>query len=53
MQKGFTGTVIARRTERVSKADALQCAEENGVEVLLDGNGVIGALASLALVREA
>jgi len=35
------------RTERVSKADALKCAEENGVEVLLDGNGVIGALASL------
>jgi methanogenesis imperfect marker protein 11 len=35
------------RTERVSKADALNCAEENGVEILLDGNGVIGALASL------
>ena len=35
------------RTERISKADALQCAEENGVEVLLDGNGVIGAVASL------
>ncbi|WP_341536913.1 hypothetical protein [Methanosarcina barkeri] len=29
------------------KAEALQCARENGVEVLLDGNGVIGALASL------
>jgi methanogenesis imperfect marker protein 11 len=35
------------RTERISKAEALQCAIENGVEVLLDGNGVIGALASL------
>jgi methanogenesis imperfect marker protein 11 len=35
------------RTERVSKAEALQCARENGVRVLLDGNGVIGALASL------
>jgi tRNA(Ile2) C34 agmatinyltransferase TiaS len=35
------------RTERISKAEALQCARDNGVEVLLDGNGVIGALASL------
>ena len=35
------------RTERISKAEALQCARENGVGVLLDGNGVIGALASL------
>jgi methanogenesis imperfect marker protein 11 len=35
------------RTERVSKVEALQCARENGVGVLLDGNGVIGALASL------
>jgi tRNA(Ile2) C34 agmatinyltransferase TiaS len=29
------------------KADALHCAEENGVEVMLDGNGIIGALASI------
>ncbi|HII81648.1 MAG TPA: DUF1743 domain-containing protein [Methanosarcina sp.] len=35
------------RTERVSKEYALRCAEENNVEVLLNGNGVIGALASL------
>lgn len=35
------------RTERILKAEALQCARENGVEVILDGNGVIGALASL------
>ncbi|HET8686773.1 MAG TPA: hypothetical protein VFM18_08920, partial [Methanosarcina sp.] len=35
------------RTGRVSKAEALQCARENRVEVMLDGNGVIGALASL------
>jgi methanogenesis imperfect marker protein 11 len=35
------------RTERITKAEALECARENGVEVLLDGNGVIGALASL------
>lgn len=35
------------RTERISKAEALQCARENSVEVMLDGNGVIGALASL------
>jgi len=35
------------RTERISKEEAMQCARENGVEVLLDGNGVIGALASL------
>lgn len=35
------------RTKRISKAEALQCAKANGVEVLLDGNGVIGALASL------
>ena len=35
------------RTERVPRADTLKCAEENDVEVLLDGNGVIGALASL------
>ncbi|KKG12659.1 methanogenesis marker protein 11 [Methanosarcina mazei] len=35
------------RTERVLKEDSLRCAEENNVEVLLDGNGVIGALASL------
>lgn len=45
--KGIYGYSNRCRTERVSKADALQCAEENGVEVLLDGNGVIGALASL------
>jgi tRNA(Ile2) C34 agmatinyltransferase TiaS len=25
----------------------LHCVEENGVEILLEGNGVIGALASL------
>lgn len=35
------------RTKRVSKEDTLRCAEENNVEVLLSGNGVIGALASL------
>lgn len=35
------------RNERVLKADALHCAEENGVEVMLDGNGIIGALASI------
>lgn len=35
------------RTERVTKEDALRCAEENGVEVVLDGNGVIGAMGSL------
>jgi methanogenesis imperfect marker protein 11 len=35
------------RTERILKTEALQCARENGVEVVLDGNGVIGALASL------
>lgn len=35
------------RTERISKAEALQCARENSVDILLDGNGVIGALASL------
>lgn len=45
--KGLYGYSNRCRTERVLKADALQCAEENGVEVLLDGNGVIGALASL------
>jgi tRNA(Ile2) C34 agmatinyltransferase TiaS len=35
------------RTERLLKAEALQCARENSVDILLDGNGVIGALASL------
>ena len=35
------------RTERISKAEALQCARAKNVEVLLDGNGVIGALAAL------
>lgn len=35
------------RTERVLKANALQCAAENGVQVMLDGNGIIGALASI------
>jgi methanogenesis imperfect marker protein 11 len=35
------------RIERVSKADALHCIEENSVEILFEGNGVIGALASL------
>jgi methanogenesis imperfect marker protein 11 len=45
--KGLYGFSNRCRTERVSKADALQCAKENDVEVLLDGNGVIGALASL------
>ena len=47
MQKGYTDTVTAVGLKGVSKAEALHCAEENGVEVLLDGNGVIGALASL------
>ena len=45
--KGIYGFSNRSRNERVSKTDALHCAEENGVEVLLDGNGVIGALASL------
>ncbi len=35
------------RTERVSKEYALSCAKENGVEVVLDGNGVIGAMGAL------
>jgi tRNA(Ile2) C34 agmatinyltransferase TiaS len=45
--KGLYGYSNRCRTERVLKADALHSAEENNVEVLLDGNGVIGALASL------
>jgi tRNA(Ile2) C34 agmatinyltransferase TiaS len=45
--KGLYGYSTRCRTERVSKADTLYCAEENNVEVILDGNGVIGALASL------
>jgi methanogenesis imperfect marker protein 11 len=35
------------RTERISKAEALQCARDKNVEVMLGGNGVIGALAAL------
>jgi methanogenesis imperfect marker protein 11 len=35
------------RNKRVSKEDALRCAEKNGVEIHINGNGVIGALASL------
>ncbi|MGB9929869.1 MAG: methanogenesis marker protein 11 [Methanosarcina sp.] len=45
--KGIYDYTNRSRTERISKAEALRCAEENNVEVLLDGNGVIGALASL------
>jgi methanogenesis imperfect marker protein 11 len=45
--KGLYGYSNRCRTERVSKADSLHCAEENNVEVILDGNGLIGALASL------
>jgi len=45
--KGLYGYSNRCRTERVLKADALHYAEKNGVEVLFDGNGVIGALASL------
>ena len=35
------------RKERVPREDALNCAEKNGVEILINGNGVIGALAAL------
>ncbi len=45
--KGIYGYSNRCRTERVLKTDALTCAEENGVEIMLDGNGTIGALASL------
>jgi methanogenesis imperfect marker protein 11 len=45
--EGIYGYSNRCRTERVLKTDALNCAEENGVDVLLDGNGIIGALASL------
>ena len=45
--KGIYGYSNRCRTERVSKTDALRCAQENGVDVLLDGNGIIGALAAL------
>lgn len=45
--KGLYGYSNRCRTERVLKADALHCAEENGVEVMFDGNGIIGALAAI------
>lgn len=45
--EGLYGYSNRCRTERVMKADALHSAEENGVEVLLDGNGIIGALAAI------
>ncbi|MDD2439966.1 MAG: DUF1743 domain-containing protein [Methanosarcinaceae archaeon] len=37
----------ACRNERLTKEYALKCAKENGVEVVLGGKGVIGALAAL------
>ncbi|MCL2863651.1 MAG: DUF1743 domain-containing protein [Methanimicrococcus sp.] len=36
------------RTERVSKETALDTAKRNNVDIVLDGNGVIGALAAFA-----
>ncbi len=45
--KGIYGYSNRCRTERDLKTDAFTCAEENGVEIMLDGNGTIGALASL------
>ncbi len=45
--KGLCNYSNRCRTERILKSEALQCARENGVEIMLDGNGVIGALASL------
>jgi methanogenesis imperfect marker protein 11 len=45
--KGLCNYSNRCRNERILKSEALQCARENGVEIMLDGNGVIGALASL------
>jgi putative methanogenesis marker protein 11 len=36
------------RTERVSKAEAIETSKRNGVDIILDGNGIIGALAAFA-----
>ena len=36
------------RTERVSKAEAIKTAKRNNVDIILDGNGIIGALAAFA-----
>jgi len=36
------------RTKRVSREDTLSVAENNNVEIILDGNGIIGAMAAFA-----
>lgn len=36
------------RTERVLRETALEVAEKNHIEIILDGNGIIGALAAFA-----
>ncbi|MDG6243671.1 MAG: DUF1743 domain-containing protein [Methanolobus sp.] len=36
------------RSRELTKEYALQCAEDNGVDIWLDGNGIIGSLAALA-----
>jgi tRNA(Ile2) C34 agmatinyltransferase TiaS len=36
------------RTSELSKEYAIKYAKENGVEIWINGNGIIGALASLA-----
>lgn len=46
--KGLREYSNACRNERLTKEYALECAKENGVEVVLDGKGVIGALGALS-----
>lgn len=36
------------RTERIPREKAIETAQRNGVEIILDGNGIIGALAAFA-----
>ena len=36
------------RTKRVSKTETIETAKRNGVSIILDGNGIIGALAAFS-----